>query len=218
MKLHVKKTTNLKFRKPFLHSEIGSAMPNFKKIIYLSLGLLLTLGVSATAQVKVGDQAPDFTVEGLDGKAVQLSSLKGKPVVLEWTNPECPFVRQQYDSGKMQALQKKYSKDAVWVTIASSASGKQGFHSAAEWKEIVKKEKAAAAHLVLDPEGKIGRLYGAKTTPHMFVIDKSGKVVYQGAIDDKKDTNYVDAALTSLKSGQKIAVTTTQPYGCGVKY
>ncbi len=193
-------------------------MSNFKKLIHLSLGLLLTLGVAATAQVKTGEAAPDFAVKGLDGKSVQLSSLKGKPVVLEWINPECPFVRQQYDAGKMQALQTKYSKDVVWVTIASSAAGKQGHHSAAEWKEIIKKEKAAPAHLVLDPEGTVGRLYGAKTTPHMFVIDKTGKVVYQGAIDDKKEANYVDAALQALASGKKIAVTTTQPYGCGVKY
>ncbi len=193
-------------------------MLSFKKLVHLSLGLMLTLGVAATAQIKTGDAAPDFAVKGLDGKSVQLKSLQGKPVVLEWINPECPFVRKQYDAGKMQALQKKYGKDVTWVTIASSATGKQGYHTAAEWKEILKKEKAAPAHLVLDPDGKIGRLYGAKTTPHMFVIDKGGKVVYQGAIDDKKDSNYVDAALSAIAAGKKVAVGTTPPYGCGVKY
>lgn len=220
---HVKKTTKLgdadvERTELFVPCEIGSPMFSFKKLVHLSLGLMLTLGVAATAQVKTGEAAPDFAVKGLDGKSVQLKSLQGKPVVLEWINPECPFVRKQYDAGKMQALQSKYGKDVVWVTIASSATGKQGYHTAAEWKEILKKEKATPAHLVLDTEGKVGRLYGAKTTPHMFVIDKAGKVVYQGAIDDKKETNYVDAALKSLASGKKIAVSTTQPYGCAVKY
>lgn len=224
MKSYVKKTTNEKiltshfFPELFRLLEIGSPMPNFKKLLHLSLGLLLTLSVAVSAQVKTGENAPDFPVKGLDGTSVPLKSLKGKPVVLEWINPECPFVRKQYDAGKMQALQKKYAKDVVWVTIASSAAGKQGHYSAAEWKEILKKEKAAPAHLVLDPEGMIGRLYGAKTTPHMFVLDKTGKIVYQGAIDDKKDVNYVDTALQALATGKKIAVSTTQPYGCGVKY
>lgn len=193
-------------------------MLKLRKLLNISLAVMVTMTMAATAQVKTGDAAPDFTVKGLDGKAVQLKSLQGKPVVLEWINPECPFVRKQYDSGKMQALQKKYGKNVTWVTIASSAAGKQGYHSNAEWKEIVKKEKAAPTYLVLDPDGKIGKAYGAKTTPHMFVIDKAGKVVYQGAIDDQKETNYVDAALTSLAAGKKIAVTTTKAYGCGVKY
>ncbi len=193
-------------------------MRKLKKLLNISLALMVTLSMAAIADVKTGEAAPDFAVKGLDGKTVQLKSLQGKPVVLEWINPECPFVRKQYDSGKMQALQKKYGKNVTWVTIASSAQGKQGYHTNAEWKEIVKKEKAAPAYLVLDTDGKIGKTYGAKTTPHMFVIDKTGKVVYQGAIDDQKDTNYVDAALTSLATGTKIAVTTTKSYGCGVKY
>jgi peroxiredoxin len=193
-------------------------MFKLRKILRASLALLVALCVTASAEVKVGEAAPDFAVKGLDGKSVPLKSLQGKTVVLEWINDGCPFVRGQYDSGKMQALQKKYAKDVVWIWIASSAPGKQGYHTAAEWKEIVKKEKASPAHVVLDPEGKIGRLYGAKTTPHMFVIDKKGQLVYQGAIDDKKDKNYVDAALKSLASGTKIAETTTKAYGCGVKY
>jgi peroxiredoxin len=179
---------------------------------------MVTLCVAASAEVKTGQAAPDFPVKGLDGKSVPLKSLQGKPVVLEWINPECPFVRKQYDAGTMQALQKKYGKNVTWITVASSAPGKQGFHSAAEWKEILKKEKASPSYLVLDPDGKIGRMYGAKTTPHMFVIDKAGKIVYQGAIDDKKDTNYVDAALSALAAGKKVAVSTTKSYGCGVKY
>lgn len=178
---------------------------------------MVALSVTAAADVKVGEAAPDFTVTGLDGKPVSLKSLQGKTVVLEWINDGCPFVRAQYDTGKMQALQKKY-KDVAWVWVASSAPGKQGYHSAAEWKEIIKRDKAAPGYLVLDSEGKVGRLYGAKTTPHMFVIDKKGTLVYQGAIDDKKDTNYVDAALKALASGGKIAVTTTKAYGCAVKY
>lgn len=193
-------------------------MSQLKNLLYLSFGLLLTLGVAATAQVKTGQTTPDFPIKSLDGKSTSLKELRGKNVVLEWTNPECPFVRKQYDSGKMQALQKKYSKDTVWVTVASSPKGKQGYHSAADWKEILKREKAAPTHLVLDPQANIAKLYGAKTTPHMFVIDKSGKLVYQGAIDDKKDHNYVDAALTALAAGKPISVTTTAPYGCAVKY
>lgn len=193
-------------------------MLKLQKLLNISLAVMVTLTMAASAQVKTGEAAPDFTVKGLDGKAVQLKSLQGKPVVLEWINPECPFVRKQYDSNKMQSLQKKYGKNVTWVTIASSAQGKQGYHTNAEWKEILKKEKAAPSYLVLDPDGKIGKAYGAQTTPHMFVIDKTGKVAYQGAIDDQKDTNYVDAALTSLAAGKKVAVTTTKSYGCGVKY
>lgn len=190
-------------------------LPN---IIRLSLALVACFCLTASADVKVGEKAPDFAVKGLDGKSIPLKSLQGKTVVLEWINDGCPFVRGQYDSGKMQALQKKYAKDVVWIWVASSAPGKQGYHSAAEWKDLVKREKASPAHVVMDPDGKIGRLYGAKTTPHMFVIDKSGTLVYQGAIDDKKEKNYVDAALRSLAAGEKIAVTTTKAYGCSVKY
>lgn len=179
---------------------------------------MVTLSLAATADVKTGSTAPDFTGKTLDGKSVSLKSLQGKFVVLEWINPECPFVRKQYDSGKMQALQKRYSKDTVWVTVASSAEGKQGYHTAAQWKEILKKEKAAPNHFVLDTDGKIGRLYGAKTTPHMFVIDKSGKLVYQGAIDDKKERNYVDEALKAVTTGKKVELSTTQAYGCAIKY
>lgn len=193
-------------------------MLNLQKLLRISLALLVALSVAATADVKTGQAAPDFAVKGLDGKSVPLKSLQGKFVVLEWINPECPFVRKQYDSGKMQALQKKYGKDVVWITIASSAEGKQGYHTAAQWKEILKKEKANPSHFVLDTDGKIGRQYGAKTTPHMFVIDKAGKVAYQGAIDDKKERNYVDEALKALTTGGKVAVSTTQAYGCAVKY
>lgn len=180
--------------------------------------LLLCFTLPSAAQVPTGKAAPDFAIQGLEGPATSLKALRGKTVVLEWINPECPFVRQQYDPGKMQALQKKYDSQVVWVTIASSAPGKQGFHSADQWKTILKKEKAQPDYLVLDPKGTIGRLYAAKTTPHMFVIDSKGTVVYQGAIDDKKNTNYVDAALQDLLAGRPVKVSTTQPYGCGVKY
>lgn len=179
------------------------------------------------AGVTNGDVAPSFELVGTPNKA-KLSDLKGKYVVLEWFNDGCPFVRKHYDAGNMQKLQKKYSDKVAWLTINSSAEGRQGFlKDVSAAKEMYTKEQMAAMNLLLDPNGKVGKTYGAKTTPHMFIIDPEGKVVYQGAIDSissassddiPKATNYVDEALSAALSGKKITMAKTQPYGCSVKY
>lgn len=176
----------------------------------------------------IGIPAPNF--EGMDtnGKKHKLSDFKGKTVVLEWTNPDCPYVHKHYETGNMQKLQKEATDDGVvWLTIASSAVGKEGFYSAEESNKWMAEKKSAPTARILDPVGTIGHLYGAKTTPHMFVINSKGILVYTGAIDDndsfKKETiatskNYVREALKDLKEGKKIETPTTKPYGCSVKY
>mgnify|MGYP003668307577 FL=1 len=177
----------------------------------------------------IGKAAPDFTLKDLDGNDVSLSGFKGKKVVLEWTNHQCPFVLKHYDSGNMQKLQKEQTEkgDVVWLTIRSSAEGKQGFVTPAEAKEIIQERGAAQTAELLDPTGQVGHLYGARTTPHMYVIDEDGVLAYDGAIDDNSShrpetiegaTNYVVAALESLRHGKPVEQAETQPYGCGVKY
>jgi peroxiredoxin len=190
------------------------------------IALFLVLGVKAHA-LTTGDMAPDFKLDSIDGE-VQLSDLKGKVVILEWLNHGCPFVRKHYDSGNMQSLQKKYKAEGVvWLSVISSAPGKQGYVDKKEAVADKKKYKSEASNILLDPEGKVGRLYSAKTTPHMYIINKEGKLVYQGAIDDHPDTNqdsipasknYVKAAMDELVQGKKITAHTTKAYGCAVKY
>lgn len=177
---------------------------------------------------EIGQKAPDFTLKDVDGNDVSLSSFAGKPVVLEWTNDKCPYVVKHYDSGNMQKLQEKYTGQGVtWLTINSSAQGKQGFVSAADAKQIISEKKAKATDYLFDTDGTVGRLYDAKTTPHMYVIDGEGTLVYAGAIDSDDSfkpetiagaTNYVAAALDSLSAGKPIEVASTKAYGCGVKY
>lgn len=182
----------------------------------------------AQAAPEIGKPAPDFTAAAADGSSVPLSASKGKITVLEWNNPGCPFVRKHYESNNMQQLQ-AYAKEkgVVWYTVNSGAKGKEGYMDAAQAKEYMAKEHMASAHYLLDPEGKIGHLYGAKATPHMFVIDANGTLVYEGAIDskasaDKADIasakNYVREAIDDLLAGKKIATPSTQAYGCSVKY
>lgn len=185
---------------------------------------------TAHAEPKIGEPAPDFTAtDALTSKPVVLSELKGKLVVLEWNNPQCPFVRKFYSVGAMQQLQANAAKKGVvWILVNSSAPGKEGhLKSAAEAKEFVSYRKAHPAHYIIDADGKIGHLYGTKTTPHMFVINKDGNLAYMGAIDntptaDPADIatakNYVYRALAALTEGKKVSVTNTQPYGCFVKY
>ncbi len=200
-----------------------------KKIIVAAAFALFALAaVPSQAEVSIGQKAPDFTLPAADGGTQSLSAFAGKIVVLEWHNKGCPFVRKHYDSGNMQALQKKYAaQDVVWLTINSSAPGEQGHEDAAAALETVKAEDAAPAHVLLDEKGNVGKIYGAKTTPHMYVIDKDGNLAYAGAIDDKKSTdaedvktakNYVAAAVDSLLAGTPVEVSATQAYGCGVKY
>lgn len=188
---------------------------------------LLLLIANVSFALTTGETAPDFKLQGLNGE-VSLSNFKGKTVILEWTNHGCPFVKKHYGSGNMQKLQEQYTKEGVaWLSIISSAEGKQGYVD----QKGAKKEKAEynskATDILLDPTGKVGNLYGAKTTPHMFIIDSKGKLVYQGAIDSKPDTdqdsipaakNYVVSAMNDLKAGKPVVAHTTKSYGCSVKY
>lgn len=199
-----------------------------KKSIICWLGALLALQVYTASALESGAMAPPFQAEGADGKIHDLSALRGKYVVLEWFNKGCPYVRKHYDSKAMQNLQKEYTgKGVVWFTVLSSSKGSQGFATGPEAIQEAKSQGASASALLLDAEGKLGKLYGAKTTPHLFIIDPKGVLIYQGAIDDhptsdKGDlagaTNYVKKTLDSALSGKKIEVTATKPYGCSVKY
>ncbi len=198
-----------------------------KKII-LSAFVCFMLALPAQAAPELGKAAPDFTVTDINGQAVHLGNYKGKVVILEWTNHLCPFVRKQYEAGAMQKAQKIATDDgAVWISIVSSAPGLQGHVTKEEAQKIIDDSEAVPSAKILDESGALGRLYEAKTTPHMFVIDKSGTLVYNGAIDDQptprsedieKANNYVLAALNDLKAGRKVTVSSTEAYGCGVKY
>lgn len=191
------------------------------------IAILLILSVPLSA-VRVGDTAPDFTATDSNGQSHTLSAYRGKFVVLEWHNRDCPYTHKHYASGNMERLQQKWTARGVeWFTVISSAPGKQGYVTADEENAYLKEVHAVPTAVLLDPEGKVGRLYSAKTTPHMFVIDPTGKLIYDGAIDDKPTTNaadigsahnYVDAALTAAMAGQPVEVSATRPYGCSVKY
>lgn len=191
--------------------------------------VLSLLFVSASfAAPKNGEAAPDFTLKGNDGKDYKLSSFKGKTVVLEWFNNDCPYVKKHYDTQNMQNLQKEQTgKGAVWFAIASSKAGAEGHMDAASATKIKAERGMAATAILLDDKGMVGKLYGAKTTPHMFIVDKDGKIAYQGAIDDqpsasekslKGATNYVSAAMNSIQKGEAVKTASTTPYGCSVKY
>jgi peroxiredoxin len=184
--------------------------------------------VPPTAAAKVGEPAPAFAAPDIAGRTVRLGDFAGKTVVLEWTNDGCPFVGKHYDSGNMQSLQQKYTAaGVVWLTIASSAPGEEGYVTPAEAKADLARWRAAPTDFLLDPEGNVGRLYDARATPHMVVIDRTGRLVYLGAIDDKPSThfadiktahNYVAAALDAVAAGQPVAIASTRAYGCSIKY
>jgi alkyl hydroperoxide reductase subunit AhpC len=189
--------------------------------------MLLTLSGLAQA-ARVGEPAPDFTGTDSHGKTVRLADLKGKFVVLEWHNDGCPYVGKHYGSGNMQRLQREWTgKGVVWLTVISSAEGQQGYVTADQADAYFKGKNGAQTAVLLDPTGTIGRIYDARTTPHMFVIDPKGTLIYNGAIDDKPTTdradvagatNYVSAALTEAMSGKPVTRSTSRPYGCSVKY
>ncbi|MGE5176032.1 MAG: thioredoxin family protein [Hyphomicrobiales bacterium] len=199
-------------------------------IRHIAVAVLLLLGTAARADAAavIGKAAPPFSIQDADGKTVQLSDFEGKYVVLEWINFHCPFVGKHYGSGNMQKLQAKYTKEGViWLSICSSAPGKQGYVTGPEAKAGMKERGAADTDFLLDPKGIVGKAYGAKTTPHMFVIDPRGILRYDGAIDDKPSTkqediatakNYLAAALDAVMAGKQVEVAATQPYGCSVKY
>lgn len=192
--------------------------------------LLVVLGFSVTsaAAVEVDKPAPGFTLNNVSGTMVSLSEYLGKTVVLEWTNHECPYVQKHYSSDNMQSLQRKYTaKGVVWLSIISSAPGKQGHIDAETAIQLTSSRNAAPTQVLFDPEGKVGKQYGARTTPHMFIIDKGGTLRYMGAIDSIKSantkdiakaTNYVDEGLTTLLAGQTLTKKSSSPYGCSVKY
>ena len=193
-----------------------------------ALFLLLAAVTIAQAEVQIGQPAPDFSLTDCSGKKVSLSDFKGKVVVLEWVNHNCPFVVKHYGSGNMQKLQADATaKGVTWLSICSSAPGKPGHTDAAGAAKKCTETQSAAAAYLLDETGKVGKTYGAKVTPEMYVIDANGVLVYHGAIDDKKSTNpgdiagaknYVAAALNEVLAGKPVSTSKTDPYGCGVKY
>jgi peroxiredoxin len=183
---------------------------------------------SASAAAKVGEAAPTFSLPSSAGSTHGVADERGKIVVLEWTNHECPYVRKHYETGNMQALQKEATgSGVVWLTIISSAPGEQGYVTSAKANELTTSRKAGPTAVLFDPKGTVGRLYGATNTPHMYLIDKAGVLVYAGAIDDRPTTrtadvaganNYVRAALQAVAVGQPIKTPVTRAYGCTVKY
>ncbi|MGB4058163.1 MAG: thioredoxin family protein [Alphaproteobacteria bacterium] len=200
-----------------------------KKFLAIALtGALFALATPAIAAPSVGSPAPDFSATDIDGKPFKLSDHKGKIVVLEWSNHECPYVVKHYGSGNMQKVQKAAMEKGVeWVTIVSSAPGRQGNVTPEDAKKIATEAGASFTAKILDASGEIGHLYDAKTTPHMFVINADGTLAYAGAIDDDSSPrpestatakNYVLAALDDLAAGKPVATPTTQSYGCSVKY
>jgi peroxiredoxin len=195
----------------------------------LGVAVIVSLsGAPAAAQAVVGQPAPAFTLTDSNGKPHSLDEFKGKVVVLEWWNHACPFVGKHYGSGNMQRLQKEWtSKGVAWITVSSSAAGKQGYVDGAQANAIMKEKAGAPTAVLLDHDGKVGRAYGAKTTPHMFVVDGKGTLVYAGGIDDKPSTdqsdvatakNLVSMALAEVTAGKPVTTATSQPYGCSVKY
>src|SRR5215469_15377718 len=196
--------------------------------LLLTCGLFIATAGLGLSETERGMSAPNFTLPDTAGKKVSLAKFKGKYVVLEWYNPDCPFVGKHYRSGNMQGLQKEFtSKGVVWLSIDSSAPGEQGNYPPGKLNEISARDGAARTALLLDPAGKVGRLYGAKTTPDMYIINPDGVLVYKGAIDNKRSTdladvktatNYVKSALQAVMTGKPVATTDTQPYGCSVKY
>jgi peroxiredoxin len=198
-----------------------------KHILKSILALLVAAG-TAVAAPQVGQPAPEFTLTDSNGKSHNLSDFKGKFVVLEWLNHGCPFVKKHYDGGNMQGLQKEFTgKDVVWLSIVSSAPGKQG-HMSPEETNTTKEEKGSAATAILnDEDGTVGKLYDAKVTPELYVINPEGTLIYMGAIDDKKSVepadvagakNYVKQALDEAVAGKPVSEPTTTAYGCGIKY
>jgi peroxiredoxin len=190
----------------------------------LSLALIANAALAASA----GQTAPDFVVNDSAGKAVRLSDYQGKFVVLEWTNPDCPFVQKHYNSANMPSLQKEWgAKDVVWLTVNSTNRSSSEFKTGAEMNSWMQSHGAAQKAVLIDADGATGMKYAAKTTPHMFVINPKGEIVYAGAIDDKRSTrledtktatNYVRVALNEAMAGKPVTTPNTTPYGCTVKY
>ena len=201
----------------------------------LPLALATAIGMAgliaagaALAAPSVRQPAPDFTAVDSNGQSHSLSDYRGQTVILEWTNHDCPYVRKHYETGNMQALQKDTAKDGVvWLSVISSAPGTQGYVKGDEANRLTETRDAAPSAVLLDPEGAVGKMYAARTTPHMYIVDPEGTLVYMGGIDDKPTSrrssvedakNYVRQALAEMKAGQPISEASTRPYGCSVKY
>jgi glutathione peroxidase-family protein len=189
-----------------------------------ALSVLLSLH-TAWAEVEIGKRVPNFTLKDVDGKTHSLSDFKGKTVVLEWTNPNCPFVQRVYGGKIMPTVQKELTgKEVVWLAINSTNPDHGDFESASSLKETYEEWNAVFTALLLDPDGKVGKMFHARTTPHMFVITGEGTLAYDGAIDDdprgskSEKTNYIEAAFTDLNAGKNVSTSVTRPYGCSVKY
>jgi len=200
-----------------------------KKPLFIVLAVLATAAVFAAFSivpeaVEIGKPAPNFTLKGIDGKEYSLADFKGKVVVLEWTNPNCPFVQRVYKSGIMTSVQKKYADKVVWLAVNSTHPDHQDHETAEALAKTYNEWSATFTTMLLDPDGSVGKTFDAKTTPHMYIIDKDGRLVYAGGIDDdprgnkSERVNYVDQALTELLGGKAITTATSRPYGCSVKY
>jgi len=199
-----------------------------KRLAFAAALALAAVALPAAAATTVGQPAPDFGAPDLQGKPVKLSDFKGKYVVLEWVNPECPYVRRHYNSGNMPELQKELAaKDVVWLAINSSNPSSGEFKTPAEMTKWLGEKGGAPKATLIDKDGSVGKLYGARTTPHMYVIDPQGRLIYAGAIDDqrwasteetKSARNYVRTALAEAMAGKPVSVAATSPYGCSVKY
>lgn len=198
------------------------------KLSYLTVAFALFYSAATFASPVIGSPAPAFSLPAASGKTVTLEQYKGKYVVLEWLNHGCPYVRKHYSVGNMQKLQDSYTKKGVvWLSVNSSAEGKQGYTDATAALAEAKQHVSRASEILLDPSGAVGKSYEAKTTPHMFVINPDGVLIYQGAIDDRDSTrpstvegatNFVAAALEEAMAGKKVTTSSTEAYGCGIKY
>ena len=196
--------------------------------VHVAFAAAAALGAGLAFAATPGQPAPDFTVNDASGKPVKLSEFRGKHVVLEWTNPECPFVQKHYNAKNMQALQKEYgAKEVVWLSVNSTSRDHAEYMDGARMAAWMQKQGGAPKAVLIDDTSTTGRAYAARTTPHMFVIDPAGRIVYAGAIDDKRSTNpadvkgannYVRAALDASLAGKPVATASTAPYGCSVKY
>lgn len=201
-----------------------------RAVLATGLAAAAAAGGPALAQAgpRVGAPAPDFTAVDTNGRPISLDEYRGRTVVLEWTNHECPFVKKHYEGQNMQALQKKWTeRDVVWLTVVSSPPGEQGFTTAELANELTATRGAAPTAVLLDPKGDVGRTYRAQVTPHMYIIQGDGRLAYMGGIDDRPSAradslqgakNFVDAALTELAAGKPVTTTTARPYGCTVKF
>jgi peroxiredoxin len=193
----------------------------------LGFGLMASMAQPAT-EYKPGDKAPDFEAVDTNNQKIKLSDYRGKIVILEWHNHLCPFVKKHYGTNNMQSLQEKYtSQGVIWLTIVSSAPGKEGHVNKEEANKLRQTSNMKSTATILDESGTIGHMFDARTTPHLFVINKDGNFAYMGAIDDKPSTNpedikiaknHLSAAVDALINGQKVELTQTVPYGCSVKY